>query len=441
MNTTAIGNAFEEKIFDWFQAEIDANRFIAQRDYCRIFPKKGYYSKDRSRNIIFDIAIEIWMPGATTYSFLVLIECKKTRRPISADDVEEFFAKIQQVSAAAVKGIIATTSAFQDAALNFSESKRIGILRFYSDVDYKWELRRSSVAPAIECGKWDDVYRGIVSHLNRRRQYAWYCLFCGTYTNSICEFFRALAKDANIDVRAIAPYEPTPSAIIQDVQYLPSDQIESTCNTILKTIGYTERKVSLHSICDWQREAVGLTVLRLPRLDDQQNSSILGRLRFEPLEITVYSTGNEGRERFTLAHELGHHFLGHSRYMLGEYCDTSDVELRQPTIPGRDAQDIMRMEWQANHFASCLLLPEKPLREHATALVDAFDIHDRGFGRLFLDDQRCNRENFLTVTDVLMKVFGVSRTALTLRLQSLGILTDSRKEQQRVKRSNPIIDQ
>lgn len=125
----------------------------------------------------------------------------------------------------------------------------------------------------------------------------------------------------------------------------------------------------------------------------------------------------------------------------GEYCDTSDVELSQSTIPGRDAQDIMRMEWQANHFASCLLLPEKPLREHATALVDAFDIHDRGFGRLFLDDQRCNRENFLTVTDVLMQVFGVSRTALTLRLQSLGILTDSRKEQQRVKRSNPIIDQ
>lgn len=86
--------------------------------------------------------------------------------------------------------------------------------------------------------------------------------------------------------------------------------------------------MSLHSICDWQREAVGLTVLRLPRLDDQQNSSILGRLRFEPLEITVYSTGNEGRERFTLAHELGHHFLGHSKYMLG---DVSGAQKARPS--------------------------------------------------------------------------------------------------------------
>lgn len=64
-------------------------------------------------------------------------------------------------------------------------------------------------------------------------------------------------------------------------------------------------------------------------------------------------------ERFTLAHELGHHFLRHSKYMNGEYCDIADLKLDSSSTFEMD--DLRRMDWQANYFASCLLLPRETL--------------------------------------------------------------------------------
>jgi hypothetical protein len=35
------------------------------------------------------------------------------------------------------------------------------------------------------------------------------------------------------------------------------------------------------------------------------------------------------RQKFTLAHELGHHFLGHSNYLAKEYCQEEDfIDIR-----------------------------------------------------------------------------------------------------------------
>ncbi|MGA8516482.1 MAG: hypothetical protein WB821_17095, partial [Burkholderiaceae bacterium] len=103
MNTTRIGDALEKRIYDLFCEEIEADRFWAKKSNCKIFLKQGYYSKVRERNITFDVAIEIYLPGATDYSSLVLIECKNYKHAVPVDDAEEFFAKVQQVAAANCK--------------------------------------------------------------------------------------------------------------------------------------------------------------------------------------------------------------------------------------------------------------------------------------------------------------------------------------------------
>ena len=59
MNSTAIGDALEEKIHALFQSEIDADRFLVKKAYCRLFRRKGYFSKDRDSKIVFDISIEM----------------------------------------------------------------------------------------------------------------------------------------------------------------------------------------------------------------------------------------------------------------------------------------------------------------------------------------------------------------------------------------------
>jgi hypothetical protein len=100
LRTTEKGDSLEIRIRDLLQSEINADRFWAKKDNCKVHWKKGYESKDRGRKIIFDVSVEIFLPGAKEYSVLVLIECKNYSHPVQVDDLEEFFSKVQQVAAA-----------------------------------------------------------------------------------------------------------------------------------------------------------------------------------------------------------------------------------------------------------------------------------------------------------------------------------------------------
>jgi len=142
-STTEKGNALERHIRDLFQAEIDADRFWVKRQNCKVFLKKGYFSKDRGTEIIFDVSIEVYLPGAREYSSLVLIECKNYGHRVPVDDAEEFFAKVQQVAAANAKAVIASTASFQSGARQFAKSKGMGLIRYFSPENFKWELKRS----------------------------------------------------------------------------------------------------------------------------------------------------------------------------------------------------------------------------------------------------------------------------------------------------------
>jgi len=71
----------------------------------------------------------VYLPGSREYSALVLIECKNYGHPVPVDDVEEFFAKVQQVAAANAKATIASTASFQSGAREFAKSKGMGLIR------------------------------------------------------------------------------------------------------------------------------------------------------------------------------------------------------------------------------------------------------------------------------------------------------------------------
>lgn len=126
MNSISVGDSLESKIFDLFKSEIAADRFFAKPECCKVFRKKGYYSKDRGKKIKFDISIEVFLPGSQSYSLLILIECKNYNHAVPVNDAEEFFAKVQQVSGANVKGVIASNNAFQTGTLQYCKSKGMG---------------------------------------------------------------------------------------------------------------------------------------------------------------------------------------------------------------------------------------------------------------------------------------------------------------------------
>ena len=104
--------------------------------------------------------------------------------------------------------------------------------------------------------------------------------------------------------------------------------------------------------------------------------------------ITVNSTEYGPRQRYTIAHEIGHFVLGHLNNT--ERCCRDDAA----SFKTGTASPIER---QANQFAAALLMPTK-VREYA--------IVDRGYTKL----------------EALAQLFGVSEVAMKWRLVNLGIL-------------------
>jgi Zn-dependent peptidase ImmA (M78 family) len=209
------------------------------------------------------------------------------------------------------------------------------------------------------------------------------------------------------------------------VKYRDDSKIEQISQGVLKSIGYEKGEVPLDRICKLLSEKNNLSVIyEATKVGNKKAERVLGKITFNPLEIKIYRSADhpKEREKFTLAHELAHHFLGHSRYMSGEYLDTEDLEVENPAELG--VKDIMRMEWQANYFASSLLLPERQFIADFLSLTESLGLKDRGFGLLYLDEQACNVQSFFYVTGILKDTYKVSREVVKLRLKRMGFLTE-----------------
>jgi Zn-dependent peptidase ImmA (M78 family) len=417
MSATARGTDFEKEVFSYLQEELKAGRLHFVPERSAIYHQKGYHSRDRNSNIVFDIAIEVTFPGMPTPSAYCLVECKDHTRKIQVDDVEAFFGKIQQVASAAAKGIIVSRSSFQPAALEYARSKGIGILRF---PQRKWELARSMTARyAVSFARKDDEIRKVLTEENYQITGPdCVCNYGNTFTYSLYDFIGAMTADVLGNLSYILVAErPTPAV----VPFMSPAAIDVRCSSIHTAIQYRYGPVSMEAICEWQNNSCGLTVLRNARADDEAVSKgILGRISFTPPSIVIFSdpTG-PSRERFTLAHELGHLLLGHGEYLQAENFDVRDIESCE--TDDLESDMIRRLEWQANRFASSLLLPAQQFIQIAKTKAASMGLKDKGFGLIYRDYQPENERNYMAITSALMSEFDVSRRAVELRLKGLGL--------------------
>jgi len=428
MDTTKKGNELEDKIYELFLDQILNGRFWAKKECCKIYQKKGYYSKDRKKDIIFDIAIEIFLPNQKSFSSLVLIECKNYNKKVPVGDVETFLMKCQQVSGGNVKAIVVSNNAFQEGAFDFSESKRIGLLRYYDRDNLDWVLTRSPsnlVTSSYALNESATAYRGLNSSDYESKYFDFYGYVNYQYTNSIKLFFDGLIEYGQDEcyVEALSLIKTTEDKSDSLVNYVEEIEIEKICEELLSEIDYSIGKVPLDELCVFLTKTYDLKVIETSELPD----GVLGQISFDPLEILIQEGGeNEAQKRFTLAHELGHFFLGHSKYMDGEKCNESSLDIDRTNEVG--IKDIMRMEWQANQFASCLLLPKKQLAKSFLSIVERSELSNRGFGVLYLDNQQCNQDTYYRITTPLVKIYKVSRQAIKIRLKKLGFINESRKK-------------
>lgn len=135
---------------------------------------------------------------------------------------------------------------------------------------------------------------------------------------------------------------------------------------------------------------------------------------------------NGPRFRFTLAHELGHFVLHRKLKLLGAGdTDNASIDDSRHDLHGhwrtRPHTDREWLEWQANAFASALLMPRVLLRAAIIDKQKELGI-SRNLGRIYVDKQWHNVLAYRAIVMYLQSTFIVSRTVVRIRLKNLRLL-------------------
>jgi Zn-dependent peptidase ImmA (M78 family) len=143
-------------------------------------------------------------------------------------------------------------------------------------------------------------------------------------------------------------------------------------------------------------KALGLQVIT-----DDLGPDVSGLLvrRGGQVVVAVERSDPPTRRNFTVAHEIGHHVLGH-QFEAGAHVHVDKGNYISQRGP-RSSAGVDPKEVEANQFAATLLMPEQLLRAAASAL-----------GSPMMDSD---------VTDLAHR-FRVSEQAMTIRLTALGLL-------------------
>ena len=141
--------------------------------------------------------------------------------------------------------------------------------------------------------------------------------------------------------------------------------------------------------------AIGLDVRYAPTTDDVSGALIRDG---KTAVIAVNSAQHEHRQRFTIAHEIGH-FILHKRTNR-HFDEDFRIDFRNSV----SSEATQRSEIEANKFAAALLMPEEFLR--------------RDLLRMDIDETDPDQ-----AIQTLAVRYKVSRRAMELRLLNLGFIS------------------
>ena len=202
------------------------------------------------------------------------------------------------------------------------------------------------------------------------------------------------------------------SALIDHFQSLAGYEI----NPPIPVEEIIERSLGLRLIYDDLEEKLG-------------SRDILGAIYVHAKLICInermFENSSEGRLVFTCAHEAGHWVLHRSYAGDGSVSDEENATL---VCQLRDAKKAI--EWQADYFAACLLMPEKEVRKvfHEVCSLESIVVRNvrdgakrgaRGVEPFveqwpYIAAAMCEAGGFLNV----------SKQAMVIRLQELGLLVN-----------------
>ncbi|NLP59337.1 ImmA/IrrE family metallo-endopeptidase [Lutibacter sp. B1] len=383
MNTVKIGDKFEDKSYYLIEKAIENGELGILKNTAKVQRKIGYYSKDREKEIIFDLSIEIWPENAERYTLLFLIECKSSPSGnyVPVDDVEEFNTKINQVAGGGVKGVMITDSKFQSGGITFAKNKRMMLIEVDNNDNHSIILHRTDKNDTKENkNNLEDI------------------------------FYKFIKKTLGIKK-------------VKGLKKLSASQIENLALPILQKYNDLYSSIKIEDFIEHLKSEYNLKFDFTQNLKTVNGKKIEGFFDLENKTIFIDKSILESEKfPFVLGHELGHFFL-HSNLKVNQerYNDFADSEYDFFTDRFNLVNDKNWIEWQANKFSTSLFLPKVLFLPHLIAFRKSIGISRPE--HIYLDEQKINKQDYYKTVDYLSDYFGISKTAVKFRIEELNLIT------------------
>jgi Zn-dependent peptidase ImmA (M78 family) len=397
-NTVKKGDAFENKVYSKIKELLELGNFLGiNSKHSHIHQKKTYKGTDGTY-IEFDISIETYMPNATEYSLLTLIECKDYNSSIQGEKLDSFAHRIKKVGAH--KGIFITTKKFQSAAFKVAKANGIGLVIINRANELEWKLSR------IGKSRYEmkqDIENYIIDTKNVNK-YPFIAVLDNHYYTSIIDFLSDI-----IEQELRLPFE---------IPFLKAEEIEDIILNIFKQKNRNDLQyyMKTEELIDIMKNQLEINLDFDSVLDDK-----IGHCDFKNNKISITSAMryDSPRWRFTLTHELGHYIL--HRYLYEKYgVDMANDDEGNFSINELNNNSKQMLEIQANIFASKILIPDKAFKSVYFQLHKSLAL--RNFPELYIDNQRCNISSYHNITGKIAQRFGVSKEVVKYKLLEFKLL-------------------
>ncbi len=405
MNTVEKGTRFELQVKNYIEQQIALNNFPVSKNH-KVFLQKEYFSNARQSYIKFDVTIEEYLDGFDDFYRITIIECKDYKRNVEVGKIEEFYLKCKQVADLKCKAIFVSTSNVSVSAHNALKTYGIGFIRFLNvenqfrpilprkssnNLTYQPQKKNNQNTSNFDINKAS--FKGYLNHkISLEPKVFFYELF------NVKHNIELVNTNNTLETFFLFQLEEISEAVLKDNGYIDGAfDIEKLLIQLAKNLDYT-------------------IIYRF-----KNDSEMLAYVDFEQKLITFHINDevNIQQARFTMAHEASHLILKHDAYLLNDIFKKDDKKFF-----ALSEKDFQMLESQANYLAACLLVPRNVFIPIFNKLVA--DNKDRGFGKVFVDNQPCNIAPFLKNLAILSNYFNVSKSVIEYRLKDLNLINDGR---------------
>lgn len=410
MSSTEKGDELEDHLYKFLLDQQRRGELIFGLSHphnSKIFKKKKYFCKERKNKIEFDVVVETYQPGSDQPSYYTVFECKNYKSALPDDRVRSFSDKLSSVFRHNAKGVMVVRNAIQSGSENLLRERGLGLAK-YNPIGLDVVLARIGIISSDR----ELISSNLFAGEPRSRHLKFSGLYDGLCFASLGHLLGKMHGTFSEDI-------PLPRS---SVPFLSSASIAEVAASVASSAGYVSGPVDLERVC----EQLHLCLQHSDRhLFDDYGRELLGTANFSSKSIDIYSHGDPNRMRFTLAHEIGHFCLNHSEFIQAESVIETDIESVEDGTDGQHG--LRRLEYQANEFASHLLLPTNVLKRKTDEFKVILGLRDRGFGYIYVDDSPWNYGPFFELLGELSSYFGASRKAVEIKFLKLGWLNDQRR--------------